>query len=91
MLTSIEVLVVAATAIQVLSVPRTAFATDAADGGGSGPAQAAVVSRATASSSQGFRRDDAWIGAASIVALLSVGIGPAGVLRHRRVHRPAAG
>ena len=54
MLRSIELLVVAATAIRVLNVPRTAFATDAADGGGSGSAQATVVSRATASSSQGL-------------------------------------
>jgi hypothetical protein len=94
---SIKRLLVAATAILVLSAPSAAFATVlGADGGGlaSGPGQAAViapVSRATASSSQGFQWGDAGLGAASIVVLLSVGVGAASVLRHRRVHRPVAG
>jgi hypothetical protein len=80
----------------VLSAPCAAFAADAADGGGSasGPARAAIiarVSRATASSSDGFQWGDAGVGAAGIVVLLGVGVGAAGVLRHRRVHRPVAG
>lgn len=93
----IKRLLVAATTILVLSAPSAALATMlGADGGGpaSVPAKAAViasVSRATASSSQGFQWGDAGIGAASIVVLLSVGVGAASVLRHRRVHRPVAG
>jgi hypothetical protein len=81
----------------VLSAPSAAFAMVAAGGGGgsaSGPARAAViapVSRATASSSQGFRWGDAGVGAASVIVLLSVGVGAAGVRRHRRVHSPVAG
>jgi hypothetical protein len=97
MFKSIKRLLVAATAILVLSAPSAAFATVlGAEGGGSasGPGQAAViasVSRATASSSQGFQWGDAGLGAASIVVLLTVGLGAASVLRHRRVHRPVAG
>jgi hypothetical protein len=94
----IKRLLAAATVILMLSAPSAAFATVmAADGGGSvsGPAPAAVsapVSRATASSSQGFQWGDAGVGAASIVVLLSVGVGAGGVLRHRRVHhRPVVG
>lgn len=97
MFRSIKRLLVAATAIVVLSAPCAAFAATAAAGGGgstSAPAQAAViapVSRATASPSQGFQWGDAGVGAASVVALLGVGVGAATVLRHRRGHRPVAG
>ena len=97
MFKSVKRLLVAATAILVLSAPCAAFATVmTADGGGSasGPGQAVViapVSRTTASSSQGFQWGDAGVGAASIVVLLSVGVGAASVLRHRRVHRPVVG
>ena len=96
MFKSIKRLLVAATAILLLSAPCAAFAMDAADGGGSasGPARVAVsapVSRAAASSSHGFQWGDAGVGAASVAVLLSVGVGAASVLRHRRVHRPAVG
>jgi hypothetical protein len=97
MVKSIKRLLVAATAILVLSAPSAAFAIEVGDGGGgsvSGPARAVVsapVSRATAFSSQGFQWGDAGVGAASIVVLLSVGAGVGGVLRHRRVHRPVVG
>jgi len=97
MFKSIKRLLVAATAILVLSAPPAAFATVLATGGSglaSGPGQAVVsapVSRATASSSRGFQWGDAGVGAASIVVLLSVGVGAASVLRHRRVHQPVAG
>ena len=96
MFKSIRRLLVASTAILVLSAPCAAFATDAADGGGSasGPARAAVsapVSRAAASSSQGFQWGDAGVGAAGVVVLVSVGVGAASVLRRRRVYRPVAG
>jgi hypothetical protein len=92
MFKSIKQLLVAATAILVLSAPCAAFARAAADGGGSAsPAWAALaapVSPATQSSSQGFHWGDAGIGAAGVVVLLSVGLAAAGVLRHRRVHGP---
>jgi hypothetical protein len=97
MFKSIKRLLVAATAILVLSGPSAAFAAVmGADGGGSasGPGQAVVIapiSRTAASSSQGFQWGDAGVGAASIVVLLGVGVGAASVLRHRRVHRPVAG
>jgi hypothetical protein len=90
MLKSIKRLLVAATAIVVLSAPCAAFAVEAPGGGGlaGGPARVALtapVSRATASSSQGFQWGDAAVGAAGIVVLLSVGVGAASVLRHRPV------
>lgn len=96
MFKSIKRLLVAATAILVFSAPGAAFATDATHGGGwaSGPAPGAViapVSRATALSSQEFQWGDARVGAASIVVLLSVGVGAASVLRHRRADPPLAG
>jgi hypothetical protein len=80
----------------VLSAPSAAFAMAAADGGGSasGPARVAAiapVSLAEALSSQGFQWGDAGVGAAGVVVLLSVGVGAASVLRHRRVHRALAG
>ena len=97
MFKSIKRLLVAATAILVLSAPSAAFATMiAADGGGSASGQghaavSAPVSRTTASSSHGFQWGDAGVGAASVVVLLGVGVGAASVLRHQRVHRPVAG
>jgi hypothetical protein len=97
MFKSIKRFLVAATAILVLSAPSAAFASMfAADGGGSasGPGQPVVIapaSRTTALSSQGFRWDDAGVGAATIVVLLGVGVGAASVLRHRRMQRPIAG
>jgi hypothetical protein len=96
MFKSIKRLLVAATAILVLSAPSAAFAIEVGDGGGgsaSGPVRAAVIapaSRATASS-HGFQWGDAGVGAASIVVLLAVGVGAASVLRHRRVHRLVVG
>lgn len=95
MFKSIKRLVVAGTAMLVLSAPCGAFATDAGDGGGSasGPVRGAVsgpVSRAAASP-PGFQWGDAGVGAGSIVVLLSVGVGAAGVLRHRRVHGSVTG
>jgi hypothetical protein len=94
MFKSIKRLLVAATAILVLSAPSAAFATVlGAEGGGSasGPGQAAVIASVSRATSQGFQWGDAGLGAASIVVLLTVGLGAASVLRHRRVHRPVAG
>ena len=96
MFKSIKRLLVAATAVLVFSAPSAAFARYAGDAGGSvsGPARAALtapVSKATASSSQGFQWGDAGVGAASIIALLGLGVGAASLLRQRRVHRPIAG
>jgi hypothetical protein len=97
MFKSIKRLLVAATAISVLSAPSAAFATTAASdrgGSASGVALAAViapVSRSTASSSWGFQWGDTGLGAVSIVVLLSVGVGAASVLRHRLLHRPVGG
>jgi hypothetical protein len=95
MFKSIKRLLVAASAILVLSAPSAAFAIDAEAGGGaaSGPLHGAVsapVFRAT-TSSQGFQWSDAGVGAGSIVVLLSVGVGAASVLRHRRMHRSVVG
>jgi hypothetical protein len=97
MFKSIKRWLVAATAILVLSAPSAAFATTIAAAGGGSPsgqgqaAASAPVSRTTASSSPGFQWGDAGVGAASVVVLLSVGVGATGLLRHRRVHRPVVG
>jgi hypothetical protein len=96
MFKSIKRLLVATTAVLVLSGPSAAFAAVFPSGGGgpaSGPVQAAAIEPVShpSASSPGFQWGDAGIGAASIVVLLSVGVGAAGVLRHRRVQRPVAG
>jgi hypothetical protein len=75
MLKSVTRLLVAATAILMLSAP---------------PAVIAPVSRATASASDGFRCGDPGVGAAGVVFLLSVGVGAASVQRCRRARRPVA-
>jgi hypothetical protein len=95
MFKSIKRLLVAATAILVLSAPPAAFALDTAGGGGSasGPARAAVIARvspSTSSSLRGFHWGDAGIGAAGVLALMGIGAGATLVVR-RRVHQPIAG
>jgi len=97
MFKSIKRLLIAVTAILVLSAPPAAFAAVfATDRGGSigGQAQPSIgpsVAPATTSSSQGFVWGDAGVGAASVVVLLGAGVGAASAMRHRRVQRPVAG
>jgi hypothetical protein len=49
------------------------------------------VRRTSASSPEGFRWDDAGIGAAGALALIGIGSGAAGAARRRRVHQAITG
>jgi hypothetical protein len=75
MLKSVTRWLVAATAILMLSAPSSVIA---------------VVSRATASGSDGFGCGDPGVGAAGVVVLLSVGVGAASALWCRRAQRRVA-
>jgi hypothetical protein len=55
------------------------------------PAVTPPAPRAEAASSQGFRWDDAGIGAAGIVVLIGTGAGAAAVVARRHEHQTTAG
>ena len=90
MLKVIKRLLAAAVVIAAASAPSVAYARLNLNPPVA-PAVTHSAARPEASSTQGFRWDDAGIGAAGIVVLIGMGAGAAAVIARRHAHQTSAG